>query len=941
MLPQQGNPIDSANGRSDSQTATSLMKAESLPTKTSTLVGFIKTKPLALILFSASLGVFVSILMTPGPWPSSAEKSTSTAGPAETTTPAIQLTSLSATEQPSTTDKTATAKPSSASAAGIAKREMTPEEAEAFLRGSDAPLAKPTAKPIRLIDHFPKAAKSGCMKCHSEMAPIREIGSEMLNQIMAKGESLGDPAGCIVCHNGDPNETENAEIAHGKNQDSTFYPDPGSPWINEHTCGQCHEEQVRVQWNSLMMTEAGKIQGVCWSFGSLTGYEHRYGNYATENPKDPKDRLGTDTYRKYMQKLTALEPDVFVERHLPLPEALKKDELHKLKEDPTLAAFTYIRQECQRCHHAVKGRQKRGDYRGMGCSSCHIPYGNEGLYEGADPSIAKDEPGHLLVHSIQGTRETAVTVNGTTYHGMPVETCTTCHDRGKRIGVSFQGLMETPYHSPYDEDGSDQPALHSKHYLAMEQDIHYQKGMTCQDCHTSTDVHGDGFLAAANLASVQIECADCHGTPNRHPWDLPLGFMDEFAESPADGAARGIATKQLPHTWAGTQFDPKDGFLLTARGNPYENVVRDGNDVIVHTAAGADIRMKTLKTLIDEKVVSPRGVVAMKGVASHIEKMECYSCHASWTPQCYGCHVKIDYSRKDECPEVNKDQENFDWVAAGRKHANPKHAADRGESKYDTVIPGKITEQRSYLRWEEPMLGINGEGRVTPLAPGCQPSVTIIGPDGKPLMLNHIFKTQADAEGGGADGQLAIDMSPTQPHTMTKNARTCESCHASGKALGLGIGSTRPWNEDHIVDIETVDGTILSKHARPQIKKVDNLDHDWSRIVDEEGKQLATVGHHFKLSRAFNKEEIDHINREGTCLACHQEIPENSSAINLLHHVAKYTGQLPHTQDQHNDLIHKIVLVSAWAQVLTVVCIVGITIFGLRWFRRRRKKSSP
>ena len=132
----------------------------------------------------------------------------------------------------------------------------------------------------------------------------------------------------------------------------------------------------------------------------------------------------------------------------------------------------------------------------------------------------------------------------------------------------------------------------------------------------------------------------------------------------------------------------------------------------------------------------------------------------------------------------------------------------------------------------------------------------------------------------------------------------------------------------------------MSKHARSQIKKVDNLDHDWSQIVDEEGNQLATVGHHFKLSRAFNKEEIDHINREGTCLACHQEIPENSAAINLLHHVANYTGQLPHTQDQHNNLIHKIVLVSTWAQVLAVVGVVGISIWGFRWFRRRRKKPS-
>lgn len=42
----------------------------------------------------------------------------------------------------------------------------------------------------RLIDHFPDAAQSGCMACHSEVEPIREIGSEMLNQIMQKEDWL-------------------------------------------------------------------------------------------------------------------------------------------------------------------------------------------------------------------------------------------------------------------------------------------------------------------------------------------------------------------------------------------------------------------------------------------------------------------------------------------------------------------------------------------------------------------------------------------------------------------------------------------------------------------------------------------------------------------------------------------------------------------------------
>ncbi|TWT81866.1 hypothetical protein CA13_33200 [Planctomycetes bacterium CA13] len=789
----------------------------------------------------------------------------------------------------------------------------------------------------RLVDHYPSAAESGCMKCHGEIEPIREVGSEMLSQIMALGDELGDPAGCVVCHNGDATETVDKEIAHGGED---FFPDPGSPWVNSETCGQCHADQVRVQWHSLMMTEAGKIQGVCWAFGSLTGYEHRWANYAVTNPTDPKARLGTDAYRAYMEVLTAREPNVFVDRHEALPDALKKDELGRLDEDPSLSAFTYIRQECQRCHHAVKGRQERGDFRGMGCSSCHIPYGNEGIYEGADPSIPTSETGHPLVHSIQGSREAKVTVHGTTYSGIPVETCTTCHDRGKRIGVSFQGLMETPFTSPYAADGSDQPKLHTKHYIAMDQDIHYQKGMTCQDCHTSLDVHGDGFLTGANLAAVQIECSDCHGTPDKYPWELPLGFMDEFEESPATGEMRGVTNKLLPHTLQGSELEPLDGYLLTARGNPYENVVRDGDEVIVYTAAGADIRMKPLKKLIEEEQVSERGRVAMQGVASHLERMECYTCHTSWTPQCYGCHVKIDFSQKDKCPECEQSKMGFDWVGAGRAHGEDEFRTDRGETGYDTIIPGKVSEQRSYERWEEPMLGINGEGRVTPLAPGCQVSVTVIGQDGKPLLLNHIYKTQADSEGAGDDGQLSIDMSPTQPHTTTKNARSCESCHASDKALGLGIKGTRPWNEEHLVDLETVDGKVLPQKTQPQMSAVENLDHDWSQVVDQEGNQVATVGHHFKLSRAFNQEELNRISREGTCLACHKEIPKASLAVSLLHHVAAYTGGVPKTPSEHDSLVNKIVLSSAWGQALAIIGAPLIGLAALVWYRRRRTRKT-
>ena len=116
---------------------------------------------------------------------------------------------------------------------------------------------------------------SGCLTCHKGIEPIREPESKMMQRIFRKGKRQGDPAGCIVCHGGDPKATTKDEAHKGE----FFYSDPGSPWVNDTACGPCHDAQVGAQWNSLMMSESGKIQGTCWSFGGLEGYDHKWGNY--------------------------------------------------------------------------------------------------------------------------------------------------------------------------------------------------------------------------------------------------------------------------------------------------------------------------------------------------------------------------------------------------------------------------------------------------------------------------------------------------------------------------------------------------------------------------------------------------------------------------------------------------------------------------------------
>ena len=775
--------------------------------------------------------------------------------------------------------------------------------------------------------HGSTANTSGCLVCHNGIEPIRDPNSQMMQEIFIQGHRFGDPAGCIVCHGGNPEATSKQDAHKGK----AFYPDPGSPWVNKFTCGQCHAELVAAQWNSLMMTEAGKIQGAAWAFGSLEGYDHRWGNYDASNPAQIHQRLGTDVYRGYMEHLKTVEPQAFPDKMTSLPEA--PTELANLPEHPEQAVFTYLRTDCQRCHLAVKGRQKRGDYRGMGCSACHIPYSNEGFYEGNDESIPKNESGHLLVHAIQATREAKVTVHNHVYSGVPLESCNTCHDRGKRIGTSFQGLMESAYASPFTEGGGGQIALHTKHYIALKQDVHYRKGMFCQDCHTSIEMHGDGFLAGTTLAQVEIECADCHGTPQAYPWELPLGYGDEFGQNLQDRPKRAVIWELSSLMKDGTVYPAEDGYLLTARGNPFGNVVRKGNIVVVHTAGGKDIELKPLKLLYDKKQLKIEAKVAMDNVKLHLEKAECYSCHSSWAPQCYGCHVKVDYS---------EGKRSFDWLAAGNRHKENKHAADSGETNYNTFVPGKVHETRSYLRWETPPLAINGEGRVSPVMPGCQVSAPVIGEDGKTILKNHIFRTFSGSEGSGPEGQLGIDMSPVQPHT-TGTARSCDSCHLSEKALGYGIKGfdpNRPPNEGVIVDLMTADGQILPKSAKTQIEPIPELVADWSRFVTEDGQQLQTVGSHFSRSRPLNNQERRHISRRGVCLACHKEIPDQSLAASFLHHAAKYSGMLPKTPKQHNALLYKILMITAWAQTFFAICAVPFVFCLVLWFviRRRRRK---
>jgi len=623
-----------------------------------------------------------------------------------------------------------------------------------------------------------------------------------------------------------------------------------------------------------------------------------------------------------MQKLAKLNPQVYPQENKEIPKAPTAEEATA---HPELAAYTYLRNQCERCHTGGKGRQKRGDYRGIGCASCHIPYSNDGLYEGKDSSIDHKHSGHLLVHQIQSSRNAVVHVNDINYTGIPTKTCSTCHNRGKRIGVSYEGLMETEYNPTYDKTGKTQPKLHTKHYIHLKEDIHRKKGMLCQDCHTTRDLHGDGFISGTTLAPVEIECQDCHGTTKRYPWELPLGYSDEFKKKPARGKARGTTKALAEYLKKGTHYKPQDGYLLTARGNAYKNVVRKGDNVIVHLASGKDITLHPLKKLKEQNKISKKGLVAMDAISAHNDDMECYTCHDTWVPQCYGCHVKIDYS---------KGQKSVDWLASAHDHDLHGTTAAMRKTLKAHLIDGKVTETRSYLRWEDPPLVQNGEGRISPAMPGCQVVITVIGKDGKAVQQNHV-NMMPDYKHPNSKKKLpGIVMASVHSHTVQKEARSCESCHTNAKAMGYGIeegklfgNQTKDWD----VGLKTADGKMIPSKYTVQKPKIENFGIDWSRYVDENGTLLQTVDNHWNLATALSNEQRSKLDRRGVCLSCHKDIPSGDLAISAMAHIAQM-ADVKIDNKEHANIVNKILHISAWMQLVFAIILMALFGLGVYWF---------
>jgi Zn finger protein HypA/HybF involved in hydrogenase expression len=334
---------------------------------------------------------------------------------------------------------------------------------------------------------------------------------------------------------------------------------------------------------------------------------------------------------------------------------------------------------------------------------------------------------------------------------VPEDNCIRCHNRSGRIGLSYTGVFEAEgYGTPYEKgQHSSQRLAGDRFYLKIAPDIHHTKGMACIDCHTRDEIMGDGTSYAHYEEQVEITCRSCHdATPG-----------------------------------------------TTRKHKPLNNVrQREGRFVL---AGKIDGKERPLNPPNPQACLAP----------SH-KRLTCESCHSTWVPQCYGCHVKRD-----------KRETHLDKLTLKE-------------------TPGWWEEGRSYIRYERPMLAVWGE-KVVVVTPGCQDLVTLI-----------------DDQGQSEGGFNRFTMAAINPHTIQAKGRSCKDCHASPKTVGLGEGTVV--NKEGLWQFFPVDRGVASERGRTP---------GFDTFVTIDGTPLQH-GSRQDL-RPFNGEELRRILRVGLCLDCH------------------------------------------------------------------------
>ena len=331
---------------------------------------------------------------------------------------------------------------------------------------------------------------------------------------------------------------------------------------------------------------------------------------------------------------------------------------------------THLRQLCASCHlgaEKTSGGPNDEETRGGGCNACHLSYSEAAL-------AALTQYEH---QKARGAAE-APTVHPAVSLDIDNGQCFGCHSRSGRISMSYEGWHEV--HAPpaaASDPGGPAPsrfrALQDERVLErVLPDVHQQRGLDCIDCHTSTEVMGDGSAHGRESDQLRVTCEDCHARPGSGLPVVPAGQIDP--ESRRILEVRG---------WPGPA---PSHFARTPRSDTLVNVVVDEQGAV---------------RLVRKRTGERRELKAADAVCVEGEghaRLSCGSCHTAWAPRSPTCHTAFDaaadaYDWVDDANVRGAWKEESGPFAADPPTLGIRSARDASGARrevIDTFVPGMI-----------------------------------------------------------------------------------------------------------------------------------------------------------------------------------------------------------------------------------------------------------
>ena len=326
--------------------------------------------------------------------------------------------------------------------------------------------------------------------------------------------------GCVICHGGERLALD-ANLAHSTLRGGA---NPSDLSVVQASCGgtDCHSgsaadnrDHIQRVMTSVQSTYSGAIANMLYTFGAEPDLTARYGMHAVTD-----DQVTTATGVKSLLLFNAaLEANPFVQK---------------------------FATNCTSCHVNAQPMAGQNYARLAGCAACHTP-GAEATNATQIVSKVSGKPVHQLTTAI------------------PYTQCNTCHNRGN---YDLRTMTFVPR--------SDQPTdrLHD-YYQPISQFTQCEWKLDCIDCHTRTEVMGDGDIHSSKKEIQYIQCKTCHGTPTQLPLTKTLTDPNDIAFRQADLNMIG-------------ELNVGDTVLVTDKGEPLWNtrVLPDGTYKLISKASG-------------------------------------------------------------------------------------------------------------------------------------------------------------------------------------------------------------------------------------------------------------------------------------------------------------------------------------------------------------------